>query len=43
MQVFVTSRAERNLESIVGYIKNKWGEQTAKQFVQKADDTFKLL
>jgi plasmid stabilization system protein ParE len=43
MQVFVTSRAEQNFDSIVEYIKNKWGEQTAKQFVQKADRIFTLL
>ena len=43
MQVVFTSRAERNFESIVNYIKEKWGERTAKQFVQKTDDTFNLL
>lgn len=43
MQVFVTPRAEKNFDSIVDYIKNKWGERTAKQFVLKADKIFKLL
>ncbi len=43
MQVFVTSRAERNFDSIIDYIKQKWGERTAKQFVQKTDEIFKLL
>jgi plasmid stabilization system protein ParE len=43
MQVFVTSRAERNFDTIVDYIKNKWGERTAKQFVLKTDGIFKLL
>lgn len=43
MQVFVTPRAERNFDSIVGYIKNKWGEKTAQQFVLKTDQIFKLL
>ena len=35
MQVFVTPRAERNFDAIVNYIHEKWGEATAKQFVQK--------
>ena len=43
MQVFVTPRAEKNFESILGYIKHKWGERTAKEFVLKADEIFKLL
>lgn len=43
MQVFVTQRAERNFDSIVDYIKQKWGEKTAKEFIQKVDEIFKLL
>ena len=43
MQVFVTPRAEKNFDSIVDYIRNKWGERTAKQFVLKTDEIFKLL
>lgn len=43
MQVFVAPRAERNFDSIVDYIKDKWGEGTARQFIQKADEIFKLL
>jgi len=43
MQVFVTPRAERNFDSIVDYIIYNWGEATAKQFIQKTDDIFKLL
>jgi plasmid stabilization system protein ParE len=43
MQVFVTPRAESHFDSIIGYIKNKWGEQTAKQFIIKTDEIFKLL
>ncbi len=43
MQIFVTPRAEKNFLSIVEYIKNKWGDKTAGQFVQKTDETFKLL
>lgn len=43
MQVFVTRRAEKNFDSIVDYIKQKWGETTAKQFVEKTDEIFKLL
>ena len=42
MQVFVTPRAERNFDSIVDYIKQKWGEKTAKEFVQKVDEIFRL-
>lgn len=43
MQVYVTPRAERNFDSIVDYIKQKWGEKTAKEFTQKVDEIFKLL
>jgi plasmid stabilization system protein ParE len=43
MQIFVTPRAEKNFLSIVEYIKNKWGDSTAGQFVQKTDETFNLL
>ena len=43
MQVFVTPRAEKNFDSIFDYIKDKWGEKTAKQFVLKTDEIFKLL
>jgi plasmid stabilization system protein ParE len=43
MQIFVTSRAERNFESIVGYLKNKWGARAAKHSIEKTDNTFKLL
>jgi plasmid stabilization system protein ParE len=43
MQVFVTPRAERNFDSILNYIKRKWGAKTAQEFVQKADEIFKLL
>ncbi len=32
MQIFVTPRAERNFDSIVDYINNKWGDTTARQF-----------
>lgn len=43
MQVFVTPRAEKNFDSIFDYIKDKWGEKTAKLFVLKTDEIFKLL
>ena len=43
MQVFVTPRAERNFDSIVDYIKQKWGEKTAREFIQKVDEIFILL
>lgn len=43
MQVFTTPRAEKNFDSIVGYIKQKWGEKTAKEFIRKVDEIFMLL
>ena len=43
MQVLVTARAEKNFDSIVDHIKQKWGEKTAKEFIQKVDEIFKLL
>jgi plasmid stabilization system protein ParE len=43
MQVYVTPRAERKFDSIVEYIKQKWGERTANEFIQKVDEIFKLL
>ena len=43
MQVFVTPRAERDFDSIVEFIKQKWGEKTAAEFIQKTDELFKLL
>ncbi len=43
MQVFLTPRAEKNFDSIVDYTKQKWGEKTAKEFIQKVDEIFKLL
>lgn len=43
MQVFVTPGAEKNFDSIVEYIKSKWGENTAQQFIQKTDNIFMLL
>jgi plasmid stabilization system protein ParE len=43
MQVFVTRRAQQNFDSIIDYIKQKWGEKTAVEFVQKTDEFFKLL
>ncbi|MBX2962336.1 MAG: type II toxin-antitoxin system RelE/ParE family toxin [Cyclobacteriaceae bacterium] len=43
MQVYITPRAERNFESIVDYIKQKWGAKTAKAFIQKVDEIFNLL
>lgn len=43
MQVFVSPKAEKNFDLIVDYLNHKWGEQTAKQFVQKTDDIFTIL
>lgn len=43
MQVFVTPRAERDFDQIIEYLKDKWGDRTANQFIQKADSIFSLL
>ncbi len=43
MRVFVTPKAEQDFDSIVEYIRQQWGDRTAKQFVQKTDEIFKLL
>jgi len=43
MQVFVTPKAEQDFDSIVEYIRQQWGDWTAKQFVEKTDEIFKLL
>lgn len=43
MQVYVTPRAERNFDSILDYLNEKWGEKTAKEFILKVDEIFKLL
>ena len=43
MQIFVTLRAEKSFDSIVDYIKLKWGEKTTKEFIRKVDEIFKLL
>ena len=43
MQIFLTRRAERNYDSIKGYIKQEWGDTTAGEFVQKTDELFSLL
>lgn len=43
MEVYVTPRAERKFDSIINHIKGKWGEKTAKEFIQKVDEIFKLL
>ncbi|MBX7226257.1 MAG: hypothetical protein K1X55_09510 [Chitinophagales bacterium] len=33
MQVYITPRAELNFNSIVNYLKQTWGEKTAKEFI----------
>ena len=43
MEVLITPRAEKHFDSIVDFIKAKWGERTAKQFVIKTDEIFRLL
>jgi len=43
MRIFLTRRAERNYDSIKGYIKQEWGDKTAGEFVQKTDELFSLL
>ena len=43
MKIFLTRRAERNYDSIKGYIKQEWGDKTAGEFAQKTDELFSLL
>ena len=43
MEVFVTSRAEKNFDSTIKYIQVTWGAATARQFIQKVDQTLRLL
>ena len=43
MQILVTPRAERNFDSIIHYIRQTWGEKTAREFIEKTDELFKLL
>jgi plasmid stabilization system protein ParE len=43
VEVFVTPKAEQNFDSVFNFIKNKWGEKTAKQFLIKTDSLFELL
>lgn len=43
MQVFVTPKAEKNFDWIVDYIKERWGERTAKEFIAKVDELFKPI
>lgn len=43
MQVFVTSTAEKNFDSIVDYLRREWSAQTAKQFIQKTDNILSIL
>lgn len=43
MDVFVTPNAEEDFDSIVVHIQEKWGVETAKQFLTKAGKVFTLL
>jgi plasmid stabilization system protein ParE len=43
MKIFLTKKAERNYDSIKGYIKQEWGEKTVSEFIQKTDSFFNLL
>jgi plasmid stabilization system protein ParE len=43
MKIFLTRRAEKNYDSIKDHIKEKFGQRTAEQFVQKTDEFFSLL
>ena len=43
IEVLITPRAEKHFDLIVDFIKAKWGERTAKQFVIKTDEIFRLL
>lgn len=43
MKIFLTRRAEKNYDSIKDYIKKKWGEKTANEFILKTDELLSLL
>lgn len=43
MQILLTPRAEKNFDSIVQFLQDKWGERSANQFIIKTDQLFKLL
>ncbi len=43
MEIFVTPKAEKNFDSIVKKIHQKWGKKTSREFVQKTNEIFKLL
>lgn len=43
MKVLLTHRAEKNYDSIKGFIREEWGEKTKQEFVQKTDELFNLL
>lgn len=43
MQVLVTPRAEKNFDTIINYLKIKWGEQSVKKFIAQTDSTLRLL
>jgi len=43
MKVFLSRRAERNYISIKEFITLQWGQKTADEFAQKADELFQML
>lgn len=43
MQVFVTPKAAAEFDKIITYLKQEWGEKTASSFIQKTNDSFKVL
>jgi plasmid stabilization system protein ParE len=43
MQIFVTKRAENQLDKIITYIELNWGKGSVNQFIDKIDNIFLLL
>lgn len=43
MQVFVTPKGERDFNDIMDYLHTKWGTSFAKKFLEKTNNTFKIL
>lgn len=43
MQVFVTPRAAAEFDKIVTYLRKKWGEKTVSAFINRTNNTLKIL
>ncbi|HOY95302.1 MAG TPA: type II toxin-antitoxin system RelE/ParE family toxin [Catalimonadaceae bacterium] len=43
MKIFVSKKAEKDLHSILDYLRNNWNEKVAQAFIKKTADVFTLL